>query len=222
MISLSRRKPVGEAAPTTSPWILSSVRDTRSFDQRCSMCERHDLRVTFEVQMVTSDAACTMCERCLSKQAIALEVGGEVLHGEELRRQLSELAIRVMHRTCRDVLRALLASTTHSGLPEAAVFFDRNAQLSPRHAAALFLVLSTASPDTDPRIFEVQMRCMEHRQEFGRLSEAEKLAVWPALSLTVRKSLFVLGLAPKLYVQPQGKRANASRFQHKWDVQHTI
>jgi hypothetical protein len=122
-----------------------------------------------------------------------------------------------MQRICRNVLRDLLAATRCSGLPEVVVYFDRNAQLSPRHAATLFLALSSALPDVDPRIFEVQMRSIEHRQEFGRLSEWEKLAVWQVLSPTVRKRLIAFGLAPKRYAMPQGKRTKPARGQQSWN-----
>jgi hypothetical protein len=115
------------------------------------------------------------------------------------------------------VLRDLLAITSDSCLPQVVVYFDRNAQLSPRHAATLFLALASARPDVDPRIFEVQMRSIEHRQEFGRLSESEKLAVWPVLSPTVVKRLIAFGLAPKRHALPQGKRTKPGRGQLVWN-----
>ncbi|MET3900468.1 hypothetical protein ABIB57_004434 [Devosia sp. UYZn731] len=219
MISLSGRGPAWVAAATQAgPWIFEGhLRATGSFDQRCLMCGRQDLRLTFEVSTDTLEAICDICENCLSKEAMVLGPQGPVLHGQELRHHLREMAVRVMQRTCREVLRDLLAITSDSRLPEAVVYFDRNAQLSPRHAATLFLALSSARPDVDPRIFEVQMRSIEHRQEFGRLSEREKLAVWPGLSPTVRKRLIAFGLALKRYAQSQGTRTKPGRGQLVWN-----
>jgi hypothetical protein len=220
MISLSGHDPacvVVDAAP--SRWLFGGqLKIGTSFDQQCSVCGRQDLRLVFEVYAPTSEAACDICENCLGKEAIALEPHGPILQGQALRYHLCEIAVRVMQRTCRDVLRDLLARTSGSDLPEVAAYFDRNAQLSPRRAATLFLALSSAQPEVDPRIFEVQMRSIEHRQEFGRMSEPEKLAVWPVLSPTVRKRLIALGLAPKRYAQPQGKRTRPSRGQLVWDA----
>jgi cytochrome c553 len=218
MITLSGPSARVAVDAAESQWIFGGrLNDSGCFDQRCSMCGRQDLRLTFEVNRARSDAASEICENCLGKEALALEQGGPVLHGEELRYQLSEMAVRVMQRTCRDVLRDLLASTSDNDMPEVAVYFDRNAQLSPRRAATLFMTLSSARRDVDPRIFEVQMRSLEHRREFGRLSEPEKLAVWPVLSQTVRKGLIALGLAPKRHALPQGKRNKPSRGQLMWD-----
>jgi hypothetical protein len=219
MISLSGRSPAWVAANAgAGQWIFEGhLTGSVSFEQRCSMCDRQDLRLTFEVSTAASEATCDICKDCLGKEAVALGLGGPVLHGQELRYHLGEMAVRVIQRTCRDVLRDLLEITRGSGLPEVVVYFDRNAQLSPRHAATLFLALSRARPDVDHRIFEVQMRSTEHRQEFGRLSEWEKLAVWPVLSPTVRKRLIAFGLAPKRYALPQGKRTKPGRGQLVWN-----
>jgi hypothetical protein len=219
MISLSGRSPawVPANAAVGQRIFEGHLKASRSFDQRCSMCGRQDLRLTFEVSTATSEATCDICKNCLGKEAIALGLGGPVLQGQELRHHLNEMAVRVMQRACRDVLSDLLALTRGNGLPEVVVYFDRNAQLSPRHAATLFLALASARPDVDPRIFEVQMRSIEHRQEFGRLSESEKLAVWPVLSPTVRKRLIAFGMAPKRYALPQGRRTKPGRGQLVWN-----
>lgn len=219
MISLSGRSPAwAEANAAAGQRIFEGhLKAGRSFDQRCSICGRQDLRLTFEVSTAASETTCDVCENCLGKEAISLRPAGPVLHGQELRYHLSEMAVRTVQRTCRDVLRDLLVITSDSSLTEVAVYFDRNAQLSPRHAATLFLALSSTWPDVDPRIFEVQMRSIEHRQEFGRLSEAEKLAVWPVLSPTIRKRLIAFGMAPKRYALPQGRRTKPGRGQLVWN-----
>jgi hypothetical protein len=171
------------------------------------------MRVSFEVRQVTAETTCWICQNCLCKGPVLVEQAGRTLHGQELRDHLREMAVRVMLGTCRDVLRNLLASQNDNDLRDVAVYFDRNAQLSPRHAARLFLALSSAQVAADARIFEVQLRSTEHRQEFGRLGEREKLAVWPVLSPAVRNRLIALGLGPERYAMQPGKRFKQSRGQ---------
>jgi hypothetical protein len=210
MISLSNAEPAGPRPDAATQWeITGELTGSATFDQRCAHCGRDDLRVTFEVRQATAEATCGICQQCLSKAPVPLEQAGRVMQGPELRDHLNEMAVRVVVRTCRDVLRDLLERKDDNDLREVAVYFDRNAQLSPRRAAMLFLALSSARLDVDPRIFEVQTRSTDHRQEFGRLGELEKLAVWPVLSPVVRKRLIALGLAPARYAAPQGRRIRA-------------
>lgn len=207
MISLPNAAPVGPKPDTTSHWELTGeLKGSAAFDQHCSTCGRQDLRVIFEVRRTTSPAACGICQHCLSKAPVPVELAGRTMQGRELRDHLNELAVRVMVRTCRDVLRNLLARKNDHELREVAVYFDRNAQLSPRRAATLFLALSRARLDVDPRIFEVQTRSTDHRQEFGRLGDLEKLTVWAVLSPVVRRRLIALGLAPQRYAKQVGRR----------------
>jgi hypothetical protein len=201
---------VGAAGPkpdTTDRWeLVGELKGSATFDQRCANCGRNDLRVIFEVHQTPAVPTSGICQHCLSKAPVPVEQAGRTMQGRELRDHLNELAVRVMVRTCRDVLRDLLARKNDNDLREVAVYFDRNAQLSPRRAATLFLALSNARLDVDPRIFEVQTRSTEHRQEYGRLGELEKLVVWPVLSPVVRRRLIALGLAPDRYAMSQGRR----------------
>ena len=203
----------GHAGPkpdATSRWELTGeLQGGATFDQRCAHCGRDDLRVIFEVRQAAPETTCGICQHCLSKAPVPLEQAGRAMQGPELRDHLNEMAVRSMVRTCREVLRELLERRDDNDLREIAVYFDRNAQLSPRRAAMLFLALSSARLDVDPRIFEVQTRSTDHRQEFGRLGELEKLVVWPVLSPVVRKRLIALGLAPARYAAPQGRRTRA-------------
>ena len=207
MISLPNAGPAGPEPDVTSQWELTGgLNGSANFDQRCSNCGRDDLRVIFEVRQTTPGATSGICQQCLGKAPVHVEQAGRTMEGAELRDHLNELAVRVMVRTCRDVLRDLLERRDDNDLREIAVYFDRNAQLSPRRAATVFLAMSSARLAVDPRIFEVQTRSIDHRQEFGRLGEPEKLVVWPVLSPVVRKRLIALGMAPNRYATPQGRR----------------
>ena len=209
------REPARAMPGAASQWIFTgNLTSTARFNQQCSWCGRQDLRVTFEARQAMTEATCGVCQNCLGKQSIAVEQGGRVLHGQELRDHLTEMAVRVMVRTCRDVLRDILARKNDNDLLNVSVYFDRNVQLSPRHAATLFLALSGTRVDADARIFEVPIRSIDHREEFGRLKEREKLAVWPVLSPTVRKRLIALKLAPAAYITHGGARTKPSRGQH--------
>ncbi|MET3900441.1 hypothetical protein ABIB57_004407 [Devosia sp. UYZn731] len=196
-------------------WIFTGdVKGSATLNQRCSICDRDDLSVMFQVRTAASDAISEICETCLGKGAVALQPGGSILRGHELRHQLGQMCMRVMLRTCKDVLRELLANTNDSKLPEVAVYFDRNAQLSPRHAATLFLILSNAGSNVDARIFQVQLRKTEHQQEFGRLLQPEKLALWPVLSPAIRTRLATLGFAPTPDVVQRSRGINSNSGRH--------
>ncbi|HTN62270.1 MAG TPA: hypothetical protein VL147_12075 [Devosia sp.] len=214
MNALSEREPVWATSGGASQWAFTGdLRSSARFNQRCSACSRQDLRLTFEVRHETTQATCRICQNCISRGSVAVEQAGRILHGQELRDHITEMAIRVMVRTCREVLRNLLAGKIDNDLLKVAVYFDRNAQLSPRHAATLFLALSDARVGVDAKIFEVHIRSTDHREEFGRLNEREKVAVWQVLSPTVRKRLIALKLAPERYFM-QAKRTKQSRDQY--------
>ena len=185
-------------------WVFTGqVRDRARFDDKCAWCERSDLRITFEVRQDTSEDTGQICQACLGHGPFRVEHEERALHGQERRDYLSELSVRLMHRTCREVLRNLLTYTDDPTLQEVAVYFDRNVQLSPSRAATLLLALSRSPLDADPGIFEVQIRSAAHKQEFGCLSEREKLAVWPVLSPAIRNRLISLGFAPERHAAPR-------------------
>jgi hypothetical protein len=189
-------------------WVFTGeMRDHGRFADKCAWCEKQDLRVTFEVRHDTTDDTRQICQACLGHGAFRVEHEGQALEGQERRDYLSELSVRLMHRTCRDVLRNLLTRTDDPALQEVAVYFDRNVQLSPGRAATLLLALSSSKLGADPRIFEVQIRSSAHKQEFGGLTEREKLAVWPVLSPAIRNRLISLGLAPERYAAPRNANA---------------
>lgn len=176
-----------------------AMQDRGRFDGCCAWCDKQDLRISFAVQRHGSDETGQICAACLGHGAARVEHRDRELVGQECRDHLSELSVRLMHRTCRDVLRQLLAESDDPALREVAVYFDRNVQLSPGRAARLLVALAHSELEADPRIFEVQIRSAAHKQEFGCLSEPEKLAVWPVLSPAIQKRLIALGLAPERY-----------------------
>ena len=181
-------------------WVFTGqMRDGGRFDDKCAWCEKSDLRITFEVRQDTAADTIQICQACLGHGPFRVEHEGRSLDGQERRDHLSELSVRLMHRTCREVLRNLLTHADDPALQEVAVYFDRNVQLSPGRAATLLLALSSSKLGADPRIFEVQIRSAAHKQEFGCLSEREKLAVWPVLSPAIRNRLISLGFAPERY-----------------------
>lgn len=179
------------------------MQDHARFVDKCAWCGKQDLRITFQVRLGDADDTRQTCQACLGHGPFRVEHEGGALDGQERRDHLSELSVRLMHRTCREVVRNLLTYTDDPALQEAAVYFDRNVQLSPARAATLLLALSRSRLGADPRIFEVQIRSSAHRQEFGGLSEREKLAVWPVLSAAIRSRLISLGLAPERYAAPR-------------------
>lgn len=191
-------------------WVFTGeMRDRGRFDGKCAWCEKQDQRITFEVRKGTAEDTSQICPACLGHGPAAVEHEGQAIDGQERRDYLSELSVRLMHRTCREVMRNLLARSDDPTLREVAVYFDRNVQLSPGRAATLLLALSSSTLNADARIFEVQIRSTAHKQEFGSLSEREKLAVWPVLSPAIRKRLISLGMAPERYAAP--RHAKTSR-----------
>ena len=196
------------AQDDTDQWVFTGeMRDHGRFADKCAWCGKQELRVTFEMR--SADDTRQICQACLGHGPFRVEHEGATLDGQERRDYLSELSVRLMHRTCREVLRNLLTRTDDPALQEVAVYFDRNVQLSPGRAATLMLALSKSKLGADPRIFEVQIRSSAHKQEFGGLNEQEKLAVWPVLSPAIRNRLISLGLAPERYTAP--RHAKASR-----------
>ena len=189
-------------------WVFTGeIRDRGRFNDKCAWCEKQNMRLTFEVRHVNADDACRICPACLDRRPVRVGHEGRVLEGQDRRNFLRGLSVRRMHRTCREVLRNLLARSDDPALQEAAVYFDRNVQLSPGRAATIFLALSNSNLDADSRIFKVQIRSPAHRREFGCLSEREKLAVWPVLSPTIRNRLIAVGLAPARHAAPRHSRA---------------
>lgn len=207
MNHLSGRQGDRLAEGDAGPWVFTGdIRDNGRFDTCCAWCAKQDLRITFLVRAGAGPDARQICQTCIGRGPVHVEHEGRVLEGPERRHHLAELAMRQKLRTCRDVLRSLLALNDDPALQEIAVYFDRNMQLSPGRAAVLLLALSASEIEVDPSIFEVQIRSTAHRQEFAGLGEREKLALWPVLSPPVRNRLIWLGSAPARHAAPRPAR----------------
>jgi hypothetical protein len=182
------------------------VQDNLRFDGQCSFCGETNLRFTFVLSEVAGAGSRGTCQDCLSRGEIRVEHEGPSFEGKKCRDYLRGLTVRLALRSCRDVLRQIMVSTQDAALREAAVYFDRNVQLSPAHAATVLEALVDAQLGVDPRIFQVRIRSAAHRQEFGNLESAQQLLVWPLLSPGVQKRLMCLGLAA-----PEHSSARPSR-----------
>lgn len=180
-------------------WMFTGeIEDIGAFTGTCDACDKTGLRVTFVIRHADSGQARRICARCLGRKPISVDVDGVTLDAAQRRAFTKDLLARTQSRTCRDTIRRVLQLTTDPALPEISAYFDRNLQLSPRRAAKLFPLLKRLRLSVDPSIFEVQMRSAGHKEEFADLAEAEKHAVWPALSDTVKDRLATLGLGPNL------------------------
>lgn len=199
-LSLSRSADAG-------PWAFAGeVQDNLQFDGQCSFCGETNLRFTFSLSDLAGAGASRICEECLSRGEICVDHEGRSLEGKERRDYLSGLTVRLALRSCREVLRQLMVFTEDAALKEAAVYFDRNVQLSPTHAATVLAALVDTRLGVDPRIFQVRIRSAAHRQEFGDLERSQQLLVWPLLSAGVQKRLMWLGW-PHRNMLPRGPGA---------------
>src|SRR5687768_16787650 len=132
-----RHRPVED---DMSQWVFTGeMQDHGRFTDTCAWCGKQDLRITFQVRQGDADDTRQTCQVCLGHGPFSVEHEGRALDGQERRDYLSELSVRLMHRTCREVLRNLLTRTDDPALREIAVYFDRNVQLSPGRAATLLL-----------------------------------------------------------------------------------
>lgn len=170
------------------------VRDDIGFGSNCDFCGRVDLRVTYEVTRKAEVA--WICESCVSRYNIGASLEGELLGPKAARAYAHGLTARLKQQTCHDIIREVQAAVPDSELEEVAVYFDRNVQLSPLHAARLFSAMSQMGEAASARVFEVQTRSKAHQQEFGELADAERRVVWIALSPQQRRRLASLGFAP--------------------------
>lgn len=181
-------------------WHLTwELKDNSTLSGRCDFCGQGELRITYEVRHAETAAPLWVCRRCVGRYPIRAMRDDAPLPPEQARAQVHELTVRLMERTCRDVIRQVQAVATDPALEEVVVYYDRNLQLSPTRAAKLFTALPQATGTVDVRIFEVQTRSSAHQQEFGTMADGDKLVVWPALSPQQRRRLIALGFAPARY-----------------------
>ena len=186
-------------------WLLTwELRDNSGLCSKCDFCGQGDLRVTYEVRHAVDARRLWVCQRCVGRYPIQATRDDVPLAPQQARAQVHELTVRLMQRTCKDVIRQVQATAADPAIEEVVVYYDRNLQLSPTRAATLFNALPQATDTVDIRIFEVQMRSSAHQHEFGAMDDRDKLVVWPALSPQQRRRLIALGFAP---IRHQSRRA---------------
>lgn len=188
------------------------IRDDVTLSSSCGFCGRTTLRVTYEV-MREPDVA-WICESCVARYNIGAEIDGELLGPKAARAYAHGLTARLKQQTCHDIIRRMQMAFPNPELEEAAVYFDRNVQLSPQHAAKLFSAMVQLGEETNARVFEVQTRSNLHQQEFGDLADAERSLVWIALSPQQRRRLASLGFAPAATLVRRGP----GRKPHKVEI----
>jgi len=172
-----------------------AIADNVTFDGTCGFCGQKEQRLTYEV---SRDAERTsICGRCAGRYDIGGALNGAALSPQEARAHLHGLSVRLKQHTCQKTIRKAAALSEDTALLEVSLYFDRNLQLSPRHAACLFAALDEFGDAIDRRIFEIQMRSQAHQGEFGDLDGDGRRAVWSALTPQQRRRVTALGFAPR-------------------------
>lgn len=183
---------IGRPQDWSFSWVLM---DDVTFASTCGFCGQSQQRVTYEI-MRDADRL-WICQRCAGRYCLGGMLDGVVLDQETIRGQVHGLTARLKQRTCQDIVRKVSAGADDPALLEVALYFDRNLQLSPLHAARLFLAIEALEEPIDRRVFEVQARSQAHQREFGELDNAARSIVWPALTPQQKRRLTSLGFAPK-------------------------
>lgn len=177
-------------------WSFSwTLRDDARFGSTCGFCGQSQQRVTYEI--MRDAQRLWICQRCAGRYCVSGMRDGVVLDKKTVRTHIHGLTARLKQRTCRDTIRKISANAEDHALLEVVPYFDRNLQLSPLHAARLFLAMEALEDPIDRRVFEVQMRSQAHQREFGELDNSARSMVWPALPPLQKRRLTALSFAPK-------------------------
>ena len=187
--TLSER--VGDPKDWSYTWDL---RDDVTFQGSCDFCGQTEQRLTYEV--ARSLDRMWICQRCVGRYPVGGVLENIRLGPRSARAQIHGLTARLKQQTCHDIIREVQVAVADPALEEVLVYYGRNLQLSPLHAAVLFGALSQLPGAIDPRIFEIQSRSTAHQEEFGALAEAQRISVWPALTPVQKRRLTALGFAP--------------------------
>jgi len=197
------REAVGDPGEWTLTWAIT---DDVTLGSACGFCGRDELRLTYEV--TRAGEALWICPTCVSRYPLRAILDGYSLTANGKRDQVHGLTARIKQQTCQDVIRKVQVAVNEPEIDEVLVYFDRNLQLSPLHAARLFNALPRLDEPIDPRIFEIRTRSVAHQDEFGSLDEAARAVLWPALTPVQRRRLTALGHAPAgQAARRMGKRA---------------
>ena len=187
--TLSER--VGDPKDWSYTWEL---RDDVTLQGNCDFCGQAEQRLTYEVARGADRM--WICQRCVGRYPVGGVLDDFRLGPRSARAQIHGLTARLKQQTCHDIIREVQAAVADPALEEVLVYYGRNLQLSPLHAAVLFGALPQLPRPIDPRIFEIQSRSTAHQEEFGALAEAQRSSVWPALSPVQKRRLTALGFAP--------------------------
>lgn len=180
-----------------------AIRDDVTLQSHCDFCGREGLRLTYEVARQGSNL--WICANCVGRYPISADVEGMELEPPYARAHAHGLTARLKQQTCQDTIRRVQTALPDPALEEVVVYFDRNLQLSPQHAASLFGAMLKIGEETDARIFEIQTRSKAHQDEFGDLAENDRRLVWIALTPQQRRRLASLGHAPAGTVVRRGR-----------------
>lgn len=189
----SLRDTVGDPRDWFFTW---QIKDDTTFASDCDFCGQDAIRLSYEVRHDTTQGELWVCSRCVGRYPLGGQVDGAKLEPRAARSHAHELTVRLKQKTCHDIIRQVQSLFPTPAIDEAVVYFDRNLQLSPVHAAELFARLMDLESPVDVRVFDVQTRSISHQHEFGTLDCAHKRLVWPALSPLQRRRLTALGFAP--------------------------
>jgi len=193
---LSRiRYTLNESVGDPKDWFYTwAIADDVTLNSTCDFCGQDEQRLTYEVER--GEETLWICQRCVGRYPVSGELDGELLDLRSTRANIHGLTARQKQKTCQDAIRKVQPALPEVTFSEIVVYFERNLQLSPRHAAALFAAMAQLDEQIDPRIFDVQTRSIAHQDEFGELDEAARMVVWPALSPQQKRRLASRGYAP--------------------------
>jgi hypothetical protein len=183
---------IGRPQDWSFSWMLM---DDVTFGSTCGFCGQSRQRISYEI--MRDAERLWICQRCAGRYCLGGMLDGLALDQATIRGQLHGLTARLKQRTCQDIVHKVSAGAEDQALLEVALYFDRNLQLSPLHAARLFLAIAALEEPIDRRVFEVQTRSQAHQHEFGELDNAARSMVWPALTPQQKCRLTSLGFAPK-------------------------
>ena len=183
---------IGRPQDWSFSWVLM---DDVTIGSTCGFCGQSRQRISYEI-MRDADRL-WICQRCAGRYCLGGKRDGAALDQATIGGQVHGLTARLNQRTCQGIVHMVAAGADDQALLEVALYFDRNLQLSPLHAARLFLAIAALEEPIDRRVFEVQTRSQAHQCEFGELDNAARSMVWPALTRQQKCRLVSLGFAPK-------------------------
>lgn len=196
MIPRQMRYKLDDAIGKPSDWSYTwDLRDDVLFGTTCGFCGQQDQRISYEIQR--GEDIRWVCQRCVGRYPFGGKINGESLPPDVAREHVHGLSARLKQRSCQSIIHDVHAGADDPALLEMATYFDRNLQLSPRHAACLFASLKAKEESIDTRIFDIQSRSKACHEEFDALEESEKTLLWPALSPQQRRRIIALGYAPR-------------------------